>query len=176
MSDKSNRPKIIVEPDQRKQLVNIQRRLLLRSGLTLGAVSMLTGCNLQDGDDVDKVLWAMSRWNDRVQGWLFGGQKLAQTYRADQITTPFRFNAYYPEYNVPEIDIPNYRLEVSGLVQKKTPWTLEQLQRLPQESQITRLICIEGWSAIGQWSGVHEDFFATYRGRSDRQICWIQMR
>ena len=56
MSEKSDRPKIIVEPDQRKQLVNIQRRLLLRSGLTLGAVSMLTGCNLQDGDQVDKVL------------------------------------------------------------------------------------------------------------------------
>ena len=37
MSEKSDRPKIIVEPDQRKQLVNIQRRLLLRSGLTLGS-------------------------------------------------------------------------------------------------------------------------------------------
>ena len=37
-----------------KQLVNIQRRLLLRSGLTLGAVSMLTGCNLQDG----VVIWS----------------------------------------------------------------------------------------------------------------------
>ena len=164
MSDNADKPKIILEPDQRKQLVNIQRRLLLRSGLTLGAVSMLTGCNLQDGDNVDKVLWAMSRWNDRVQGWLFGGQKLAQTYRADQITTPFRFNAYYPEYNVPEIDIPNYRLEVSGLVQKKAPWTLEQLQRLPLESQITRLICIEGWSAIGQWSGVPLKVFLQHVG------------
>ncbi|CAH0218780.1 Protein-methionine-sulfoxide reductase catalytic subunit MsrP [Rahnella aquatilis] len=106
----------------------------------------------------------MSRWNDRVQSWLFSGQKLAQTYRADQITTPFRFNAYYPEYNVPEIDIPNYRLEVSGLVQKKAPWTLEQLQHLPQESQITRLICIEGWSAIGQWKGVPLKTFLQHVG------------
>ena len=66
-----------LEPDQKKQLVNVQRRLLLRSGLTLGGVAMLTGCNMQDGDQVDKVLWAMSRWNDRVQSWLFSGQRLA---------------------------------------------------------------------------------------------------
>ncbi|WP_439213968.1 molybdopterin-dependent oxidoreductase [Duffyella gerundensis] len=146
-----NRP---LEPDQRKQLINLQRRMLLRGGLTLGAVSMLTGCNLQDGDSVDRALWAMSRWNDRVQAWLFSGDKLAQTYRPDQITRPFRFNAFYPEYNVPEIDVPNYRLEVSGKVAKPASWTLEQLQRLPQDDQITRLICIEGWSAIGHWRGV----------------------
>lgn len=82
-----------LEPDQKKQLVNLQRRLMLRSGLTLGGIAMLTGCNLQDGDRVDKVLWAMSRWNDRVQAWLFSGQRLAQTYRPDQITHPFPFNA-----------------------------------------------------------------------------------
>lgn len=102
-------------------MVNLQRRLMLRSGLTLGGIAMLTGCNLQDGDRVDKVLWAMSRWNDRVQAWLFSGQRLAQTYRPDQITHPFPFNAFYPEYNVPEIDLAGYRLEVAGKVEKKPP-------------------------------------------------------
>jgi len=53
MSNEKKRPKIILEPDQRKKLVNIERRLLIKSGLTLGAVSMLTGCNMQDGDEVD---------------------------------------------------------------------------------------------------------------------------
>lgn len=155
MNDKKQRPAApALEPDQKKQLVNLQRRLMLRSGLTLGGIAMLTGCNLQDGDQVDKALWAMSRWNDRVQAWLFNGQKLAQTYLPEQITHPFPFNAFYPEYNVPEVDLTSYRLEVSGKVEKKMPWTLEQLQRLPQQSQITRLICIEGWSAIGQWGGV----------------------
>lgn len=122
MTDKKQRPMAPgLEPAQKKQLVNLQRRLMLRSGLTLGGVAMLTGCNLQDGDQVDKVLWAMSRWNDRVQAWLFNGQKLAQTYRSDQITHPFPFNAYYPEYNVPEVDLASYRLEVSGKVEKRPP-------------------------------------------------------
>ncbi|SEQ73140.1 MULTISPECIES: molybdopterin-dependent oxidoreductase [Pseudomonas] len=162
MSERKTR--IHLEPAQRTQVINLQRRLFLRSGLTVGAMAMLTGCNLQDGDQVDKVLWALSRWNDRVQAWLFGGQRLAPVYREDQITHPFPFNAFYPEYNVPDVDLSDYRLEVSGLVQKKQPWTLEALRRLPQRSDITRLICIEGWSAIGQWSGVPLKTFLEHIG------------
>jgi DMSO/TMAO reductase YedYZ molybdopterin-dependent catalytic subunit len=162
MSERKTR--IHLEPAQRTQLVNLQRRLFLRSGLTVGAMAMLTGCNLQDGDQVDKVLWALSRWNDRVQAWLFGGQRLAPVYQEDQITHPFPFNAFYPEYNVPDVDLSDYRLEVSGLVQKKQPWTLEALRRLSQRSDITRLICIEGWSAIGQWGGVPLKTFLEHIG------------
>jgi hypothetical protein len=51
----------------RATLHRLERRLLLKRSLALGALTMLTGCNLQDGDAFDRVLWAMSRWNDRVQ-------------------------------------------------------------------------------------------------------------
>jgi len=89
-----------------------------------------------------------------VQAWLFDPNRLAPTYGARQITTPFPFNAFYPEFDAPEVDGSTYRLEVSGLVGDKTPWTLDRLRQLPQARQITRLICIEGWSAIGDWRGV----------------------
>lgn len=36
----------------------------------------------------------------------------------------------------------------------KRPWTLAQLNELSQEAQVTRHICVEGWSAIGTWGGV----------------------
>ena len=140
--------------DHRRRIVSLERRLLLRSSLSLGALAMLSGCNLQDNDQVDKVLWAMSRWNDRVQGWLFDPKRLAPTYAANQITTPFPFNAFYQEFDAPEIDGSTYQLEVSGRVADKTPWTLQRLRELPQAGQITRHICIEGWSAIGDWRGV----------------------
>ena len=140
--------------DHCRALAKLDRRMLLRRGLSLGALTMLTGCNLQDGDTVDRVLWAMSRWNDKVQAALFGGQRLAPTYDITQVTNPFPFNAFYPEDDAPEVDPASYALEVSGLVQDRTPWSLARLRTLPQESQITRHICIEGWSAIGQWSGV----------------------
>jgi DMSO/TMAO reductase YedYZ molybdopterin-dependent catalytic subunit len=140
--------------EHRPALRRLNRRLMLKHSLSVGALTMLTGCNLQDGDAVDRVLWAMSRWNDRVQAWLFDPNRLAPTYPASAITEPFPFNAFYPVDDAPEIDGDDYALEVSGRVADTQSWTLAKLRALPQEQQITRLICIEGWSAIGQWSGV----------------------
>jgi DMSO/TMAO reductase YedYZ molybdopterin-dependent catalytic subunit len=140
--------------EHRPALRRLERRLVLQRGLSLGALTMLTGCNLQDGDALDRVLWAMSRWNDRVQAWLFDPNRLAPTYPASAITNPFPFNAFYPVDDAPEINGDDYSLEVSGRVADKRSWTLAKLRLLPQESQITRHICIEGWSAIGEWSGV----------------------
>ena len=42
---------------------------------------------------------------------------------------------------------------LSGLIADKKPWTVEQLYALPQVSQVTRHVCVEGWSMIGKWSG-----------------------
>ncbi len=145
---------IVTLADVQPALRRLERRGLLRGSLSLGALTMLTGCNLRDGGAVYKALWSMSRFNDRVQAWLFDPNQLAPTYDASQITVPFPFNAFYPEDSAPDIDEADWKLEVSGLVDDKTPWTLQRLRTLPQESQITRHICIEGWSAIGQWSGV----------------------
>ncbi|MGE5389032.1 MAG: molybdopterin-binding protein, partial [Hyphomicrobiales bacterium] len=81
--------------DFQPQLERIERRLFLKQGLSLGALSLLSGCTLKDDDSVDRVLWAMSRWNDRVQAALFNPEKLAPTYSEAEVTTPFPFNAYY---------------------------------------------------------------------------------
>jgi DMSO/TMAO reductase YedYZ molybdopterin-dependent catalytic subunit len=135
-------------------LALIERRLLLRRSLSLGALAMLTGCDLSEDDAVDRVLWAMSRWNDKVQAALFDPNKLAPTYPESAVTDPFPFNAYYPESDVRTVDAAAWRLELSGLIADKSPWSLARLRALPQESQITRHVCVEGWSAIGRWSGV----------------------
>jgi DMSO/TMAO reductase YedYZ molybdopterin-dependent catalytic subunit len=70
------------------------------------------------------------------------------------ITRPFPFNAYYDEAEIREIDGEAWRLEVTGLVSDKRRWTLAELGELPQREQITRHVCVEGWSAIGKWGGV----------------------
>lgn len=136
------------------QIEKIERRLFLRQGLSLGALSLLSGCTLRDDDAFDRLLWAMSRWNDRVQAALFDPNKLAPTYAEAQVKTPFPFNAYYEEANAPRIEIADYRLGLSGLIADRRSWTITQLKELPQETQITRLVCVEGWSAIGKWTGV----------------------
>lgn len=142
-----------------KQIQLVERRLFLKSSLSLGALALLTGCNVSDVDAVQKTLWAMSKWNDRVQGWLFSSHKLAPVYAESAITRPFPFNAYYSEAEVPRVDAARYKLALGGLIRDKKPWTLAQLYALPQVSQITRHVCVEGWSAIGKWTGVPFRYF-----------------
>jgi DMSO/TMAO reductase YedYZ molybdopterin-dependent catalytic subunit len=135
------------------ELARLHRRGFLKGALSLGSLALLTGCDLSTHSGVDAGLWGMLRFNDRVQAALFSPSRLAETYPASAITRPFRFNAYYPEWQVRSVPA-EWRLDVAGRVADKTSWTLEKLLALPQESQITRHICIEGWSQIGQWSGV----------------------
>lgn len=130
------------------------RRDFLRRSLTLGGLAMLTGCTLEGESSVETALMRVSRLNDAAQGWLFDPTRLAPTYPESMITRPFPFNAFYGEDEVRAIDAGSYRLELSGLVADKRRWSLPELQALPQTDQVTRHICVEGWSAIGKWGGV----------------------
>ena len=67
--------------------------------------------------------------DDKVQAALFNPHRLAETYPASAITRPFRFNAYYAEWQVRPVP-DNWMLNVSGLVTDKRPWTLPVLMGL----------------------------------------------
>jgi len=135
------------------------RRLFLKRSLSLGGLALLTGCDLTDAKGVESALGSISRFNDRVQAWLFDPNRLAPTYPESRITRPFPFNAYYGLDRVPRVDAEGFRLEVTGLVADKHAWSLAELNALPQTDQVTRHICVEGWSAIGKWGGVPFSLF-----------------
>ncbi len=149
--DKPEARKLIRED---KDIRKIERRLFLKQSLSLGALTLLTGCDVYDFKSVRSVTGAMSKWNDKVQAWLFDPNRLAPEYTEADITTPFPFNAFYKKEKAPYVDGATYKLELSGLISDRRPWTLEQLRALPQRSQITRHVCVEGWSAIGKWGGI----------------------
>jgi DMSO/TMAO reductase YedYZ molybdopterin-dependent catalytic subunit len=130
------------------------RRAFLQRSLTLGGLAMLGGCSITDSDSIETALTNISRFNDRAQAWLFDPTRLAPTYPDSMITRPFPFNAYYGEAEVREVDGDAWRLEVTGQVTDKRSWTLAELGELPQQEQVTRHICVEGWSAVGKWGGV----------------------
>lgn len=138
----------------KREVAMLERRFFMKRSLSLGALTLLSGCNVTNPESVQKVLWTMSRWNDRVQDWIFDPTRLAPEFPESRITRPFPFNAFYGVNEAPVVDPATYRLEIRGLVRDKRPWTLPDLYQLPQFSQVTRLICVEGWSAIGKWSGV----------------------
>jgi DMSO/TMAO reductase YedYZ molybdopterin-dependent catalytic subunit len=134
--------------------LDASKRNFLRRSLTLGGLSMLTGCTLVDEGSAEAALARISRLNDTAQAWLFDPNRLAPTYPESMITRPFPFNAFYSEDQVREIDGGSFRLEVTGLVADRRQWSLPELRAMPQIDQVTRHICVEGWSAIGKWGGV----------------------
>ena len=140
--------------DNHKPLIrSLERRGVLRGGLSLGALTMLTGCDVSNDASVQSALQAVSTFNDRVQAWLFDPNHLAPTYAASTVLKPPRFNAYYPIDKVRPVEGSDWKLDISGMVQDRAPWTLARLAALPQTDMIVRHVCIEGWDYIGEWSG-----------------------
>ena len=118
------------------ELRRIERRLMLKGALSLGGLSMLSGCALDDEPSVERALSAMSRFTDRMQALLFSRQRLAREFDASRITHPFPFNAYYDESEVRTVDSAGWRLDVGGLVSDRRPWSLAQFRALPQKRQM----------------------------------------
>lgn len=139
--------------ENRKLIAQIDRRGILRGAMSLGALTMLTGCNVTDRGAVQSVLRAVSEWNDGVQAFLFNPNKLAPTYTEGQVLRPPRYNAYYEIDEVKPVDVASWKLELSGLIGDKRPWTAQQVFELPEQELIVRHVCVEGWDYIGQWSG-----------------------
>ncbi|MBN3765874.1 molybdopterin-dependent oxidoreductase [Burkholderia sp. Ac-20365] len=161
--------------DAQRELKSPARRLFGQRLLTLGGIAMLSGCDLSNDKTVNTALRRISFFNDDVQALLFDPNKLAPTYPESMITRPFPFNAFYDIDDVPEVDAAAYRLQIGGLAHGKRTWTLDELRALPQESQITRHICIEGWSAIGHWGGVRFSDFLRRVG-ADTSAKYVSLR
>jgi DMSO/TMAO reductase YedYZ molybdopterin-dependent catalytic subunit len=166
--------KLLVK-DATKLMPELSRRRFLSGGASLGALTLLTGCEVSDSVSAENLLTHVSKFNDAIQAAIFNPNALAPTYAASAITRPFPFNAYYTLDDAPEIAAADWELEVTGLVQNSKAWKLEELYALPQETQITRHICVEGWSAIGSWTGARLSEFLKRVGADTRaKYVWFR--
>jgi DMSO/TMAO reductase YedYZ molybdopterin-dependent catalytic subunit len=146
-------PDAAILDNHRPLLRRIERRGILRGGLSLGMLTMLTGCDVTSDPAVDKALRLVSSWNDRVQAALFDPKHLAPTYPKSMILKPPKFNAYYDITEVKPVNPQSWKLELAGLINDKRPWTADRLTALPESDMVIKHICVEGWEYIGGWSG-----------------------
>ena len=161
--------------DAAKLLPDPARRRFLAGGASLGALTLLTGCEVSDSLSAENVLVQISKFNDAVQAAIFNPNTLAPTYDESRITRPFPFNAYYSIDDAPVVEEKDWELEVAGLVDNKKPWKLADLYKLPEVKQITRHICVEGWSAIGSWSGTPlRDFLKLVGADTRAKYVWFR--
>ena len=132
---------------------DLTRRRFIAGGASLGALTLLTGCDVTDSFSAEAMLKRISKFNDGVQAAIFNPNAMAPTFPEERHykTVPVqrllraRRRAHHRRQG--------WKLEVRGLVDNKKSWTLDELYKLPQVKQVTRHICVEGWSAIGSWTG-----------------------
>lgn len=133
----------------------IARRNLLAGGAGL----LLAGCDrVVQIPAARKILFAGEDMQRGLQRALMDRGALAPEFRPDQRSPIFRANGTYdpgtPEYKALAANrFADWRLAVGGLVERPLTLSLADLRALPNRSQITRHDCVEGWSAIGQWTG-----------------------
>jgi DMSO/TMAO reductase YedYZ molybdopterin-dependent catalytic subunit len=148
----------------------VKRRLFLASSIS----AVLTGCGpissaLNNNGTIHNLLGAVQPLNHG----LIGTRGMAREYRDGDVDRNFRVNGFSTPADsrytqLAAGDFAAYRLLVDGAVERRQAFTLAQLERLPQQTQITRHDCVEGWSAIGKWSGVRlSDILDAVQPRSD---------
>jgi methionine sulfoxide reductase catalytic subunit len=94
----------------------------------------------------------------RLMDLLFDHYGPRTEYREEDVSPYFWPNGLVPTSetwrHLHEQDFRDYRLRVHGLVENPVDLSLQDLRDMAQREQITMHNCIQGWSAIGKWSGV----------------------
>jgi DMSO/TMAO reductase YedYZ molybdopterin-dependent catalytic subunit len=140
-------------------LILPRRRFLKLAGLSLSSL-MLAGCdNLIEDDRVRGVIESAEGLTMRAQRWLLSDQTLAREFNEAELSPVFRSNGTSKpdgeDYaRLLDGQFADWRLEVAGLVTTPQRLSLNELKAMPSRTQITRHDCVEGWSAIGRWTGV----------------------
>jgi DMSO/TMAO reductase YedYZ molybdopterin-dependent catalytic subunit len=124
-----------------------------------GSATLLSGCDALSQSPALRDSLASGEWLSYHVQRLIGGSALAREYVASEMSPDFRTNGN----SRPRSDawsrhaaqgFADYRLVVDGLVETPQSFSLAELRAMPSRTQITRHDCVEGWSAIGKWTGV----------------------
>jgi DMSO/TMAO reductase YedYZ molybdopterin-dependent catalytic subunit len=134
----------------------MKRRLFIATSLS----AALAGCGaigtkLSENDRVHAILDA----GENLDLALIGTHGLVREYSAGDISREFPINSFDTPADATYAHLigtafASFRLVVDGMVDRPLSLSLAQLNAMPQTAQITRHDCVEGWSAIAQWSGV----------------------
>ena len=138
----------------------VSRRGLIGVGAAgLGGL-MLGGCDrVTNAPSLQHIVGKAQTLSLNAQRVLLSGQPLAREFGAKDLSPVFKANgstmpgddAYQ---TLMDDGFAGYKLKVDGLVGAPREFSLADLRALPSRTQITRHDCVEGWSAIGGWTGV----------------------
>jgi len=135
------------------------RRDFLRQAVLSAMGVLLVGCDrISDSGTGPRILESAEGLTRRAQGLVSPASRLAKEFSVSDISPVFKANGTTMPTTEHYLALMrdgfrNYRLKVDGLVRRPGAWSFDELRTLGERTQITRHDCVEGWSAIGQWTG-----------------------
>jgi len=138
----------------------LSRRHFLGRVLAATTAALLAGCDAASRSTwLPKVLGVGERASRGAQRLVSSRRAMAQEFSTADLSPQFRSNGTANPDNsqyqaLAANQFADWRLKIDGLVQRPLELSLAQLRAMPSRTQITRHDCVEGWSAIGQWTGV----------------------
>lgn len=138
----------------------LAKRQFLSRALAGGGALLLGGCDKIDSNATVQQLLNTGETLNKSAHQLLGGRiSMAQEFSPADVSPSFRGNGNTnpasPEYKAMAASgFADWKLVIDGLVEQPAAWSLTQLRAMPSRTQITRHDCVEGWSAIGKWTGV----------------------
>jgi DMSO/TMAO reductase YedYZ molybdopterin-dependent catalytic subunit len=130
-----------------------------RNFMAGGSALLVSGCDaLGKSETFRGVLAFGEKGNFAIQRGLSDRMAMAREFGPEQVSPVFRANgtrapigATYAAHAAEKFS--NWRLRIDGAVARPQVFSLAQIRAMPTRSQITRHDCVEGWSAIGKWTG-----------------------
>ena len=143
----------------------ITRRNMLIAGITSVGGLLLTSCSKQLPPTYGNILRMGDAFTYAAHQALIPGEALVKEYSHNDISSfpatgttnpgdPDKPNSSEVYRNLQRGNFADWRLSIEGLVARPGSYSLAELKRLPSRTQITRHTCEEGWTAIGEWTGV----------------------
>jgi DMSO/TMAO reductase YedYZ molybdopterin-dependent catalytic subunit len=132
----------------------------LGGGLLMAGCGKLTGADALTGSaSFHHVMGAVEGWTLGSQRFVLSGGVMAREFSPSDLSPRFKANGTLDpggdEYNQHIAEgFANWRLRLDGMIARPLSLSVSEIRRLPARTQITRHDCVEGWSAIGQWTGV----------------------
>ncbi|MEL0253233.1 MAG: molybdopterin-binding protein [Novosphingobium sp.] len=135
--------------------------LMSRRSALVGATGLLlSGCEkITTAPSVRKILTSGEKAMLSGQRLVTDRNALAPEFTRADLSPRFRMNGNRmpasADYQAHMANgFADWKLEIAGKVARPFSLSLAQLKSAPQRTQITRHDCVEGWSAIGEWTGV----------------------
>lgn len=136
--------------------MTIDRRKFLSLSGSFVSTAILAGCDSRGPKAAERLLRYAERKNEVVERALFRHTSMdfapAGAKLAGNALPSYFISKTVPIWNESERGV--WQLEVGGLVDRPMKLTLQNLIDMPRTHHRVNHYCVEGWTAVEQWTGV----------------------